>query len=189
MTLVSWHPFRRSRWKRTFIIGTLAAVLSLVGLAGSGAAAQAATGLGAKSVTFKVELLRTPSGQLQTLSAHHGAVAPDEEIVTNFCTTQVNNPHASGHNPENVNVTGTTICAPYPVDESYLDIELYYDGEDYAYGQNYEADTFSNQVNAATTCLNGTYYAELEYTIYFGPTWTPDEASGDLISNIVNVTC
>jgi hypothetical protein len=188
MTPAKWHPSRRSRWRIASIITALAAVLSVVGLLGSGVAAQAATSPGAKSVTFQVKMLRTPSGQLQALPAHHGVVPADDEIIINSCTVQVNDPHNSSHVGGNVNVVGTMNCI-YPVTESYLDIELYYNGEDYAYGESYLGDTTSNMTNAAMACENGTYYADFNYTIYFGPTWTPDEASGELVSNVVDITC
>jgi hypothetical protein len=169
-------------------IGIPAAVLAIVALMGNGVAAQASTSPGTKSISFQMKMVRTPSGQLEPLGAHVGAV-PADDIVTNFCTTQVNNPHESGHNPGAVNVTGTTTCAPYMFTESYLTIELFFDGEDYAYGEHYQADSYFNTTNAQMACQVGNYYAVLDYTIYFGPTWVPDEASGELISSTEPITC
>lgn len=183
------HSLAGRRKGRTSFVGIMAALLAALGLIASATSAHAAIRPHSRNITFKVKLLRTPTGRLQPLGAHRGAVPADDEIVTNFCTTQVNNPHNSTHVPENVNVTGTTTCAPYPVTESYLTIELYYNGEIWAWGENYLADTNFNQTNAATACLNGTYYAVLDYNIYFGPTWTPPDASGELVSSTVSITC
>ena len=79
MTPAKWRPSRRSRWRQASIIGTLAAVLSVVGLLGSGAAAQAATNPGTTTVHFTVAMHRTASGKLLP-----GRAAPADEVVLNY---------------------------------------------------------------------------------------------------------
>ena len=189
MTPALWHPFR-GHGRRTLVALAMASLTSVLGLVSSGGAAQAATSptSGGKSITFPVQMLRTASGQLKPMAA--GAAVPAaDEVIINYCTTQVNNPHESGHNPGAVNVTGTTTCSPYTFTESYLTIELFYNGRDYYWGQHYQADSLYNQANAAGPCYAGSWYAVLDYTIYFGPTWVPNEASGELVSNTVPITC
>ena len=184
MTPAKWRPSRRSRWRQASIIGTLAAVLSVVGLLGSGAAAQAATNPGTTTVHFTVAMHRTASGKLLP-----GRAAPADEVVLNYCNVQVNNPHNSTHVPENVNVTGGMTCAPYPVVQSDLSLQLYYNGESYAYDDSYLSDVYVNPVQAATPCLSGNYYATIEFWIYFGPTWTPSTWDSEVTSPVVPITC
>jgi len=192
MTPALRHLFR-GRWRRIAAVAVAAASLGALGMVGSGAVSASSAPVASvahpsfKTVHFQVRMERTPSGQLQPLKPGQ-AMLTDDEIIINDCTTQVNYPHVSTHVPENFNVTGTTTCT-YPVTESYLTIELFYDGEDYYYGENYLGETVYNQVNAAGPCYSGSWYAVLDYTIYFGPNWTPPDASGELVSTTVSVTC
>lgn len=166
-------------------VGILAAVLTVVGLVGSGAAAQASTNPGTTTVHFTVQMHRSAGGPL----TRAGILSPADEVVLNYCNVQVNNPHNSTHVPENVNVTGEMTCSPYPVAQSDLSLQLYYNGESYAYDDSYLTDVYLNPVQAATACLNGTYYATIDFWIYFGPQWTPETWNGQVASPPVGITC
>jgi hypothetical protein len=183
MTPASWHPLRRGRRKYTLVAGIMVALLAILGLAGNAGAAQAATSPTTTStVHFTVKMHRAVAGKA-------GKASPADEVVINDCTVQVNNAHESGHNPGQVNVTGGMVCAPYPVAQADLSLGLYYNGYEYAYDDNYLTDVYVNPVQANTTCLPGTYYATLDYYIYFGPTWTPETWDGEVASPAQAITC
>lgn len=148
---------------------------------GTGATAHAATSPGTATIHFTLQMHRASKpGVISTAAT---------EIVLNYCTMQVNNPHISTHVIENVNVTGGMVCAPYPVAQSDLSLGLYYNGEEYAYDDMYLTDVYLNPVQAATPCLSGNYYAKIDFWIYFGPTWIPDTWNGFVVSPIVPITC
>ena len=160
----------------------LAALLFTPGLVGNPAhAATKPGGTVPTKIHFTVKMYR---------AAKPGTASPmDVEVTLNYCNVQVNNPHSSTHVPENVNVTGGMTCTPYPVDESDLSLQLYYNGESYAYDDEYLSDVFANPVQAATPCLNGDYYATIDYWVYFGPQWTPETWDGTVESPVVSITC
>jgi hypothetical protein len=117
------------------------------------------------------------------------AVPADDEEVLNYCTMQVNYPHNSGHNPGQINVTGGMTCAPYPVMESDLSLGLYYDDVEYNYDDSYLEGVTDNPVQANSDCLDGDWFASIDYWIYFGPEWTPDTWDGTVSSPDLPITC
>ena len=100
------------------------------------------------------------------------------------CHNQVNDPHESGHNPGQVNVTGVTECTIYAAGV-WQYITLYQNGIPIAYKPNYQPTGgvyFFIQAN--TACVPGVYYATL-YVYITGGSPNPS----NLRSHTVTITC
>jgi hypothetical protein len=180
MNRLRTRPFHWCRWRSLAVTGVVAVALSAVILTGGGVA-QAAGGPQTKTIHLTIMLHH---------SASRGGMNPAaSEVVATYCTVQVNYPHNSTHVPETVNVTGGMTCTPYPVVQSDLSLQLYYNGESYAYDDEYLSNVLANPVQAATPCLNGDYYATIDFWLYMGPDWTPNSSDGQVASPVQSITC
>jgi hypothetical protein len=117
--------------------------------------------------------------------------APDIAVGDiNTCTANIQYPHHSGHVPGTVNVVMTVSCTSGVV---YIqaDVQLYYVNIAKVADSGLQTTWFNNfaYVNAANTCVNGTYQGWGYMNIYFGPNYEPSSGSSSGWGPINFVTC
>lgn len=102
--------------------------------------------------------------------AHANIIKPAVEEIS--CTIQINYPHDSGHNPGNINVTGSITCTA-PVTVLDIGVGLYLD--EYLLASNYKVGTGAYiSTNAATPCLlPGVYQGGVVGAVTFPPGFVP----------------
>ena len=132
---------------------------------------------------------------LTTLLAVSGFIASPtanaavtDDAGTTSCSLNLVYPGASDDVPGDIDDYGTVTCDGV-VASVYITMELFYNGQDYAWNQDYATGVRTDTVDAATPCLPGSYYGKMIYTIYFGPTASPNTTHGTIRTPVVALTC